>query len=129
MTNKHLLQLWILTLLLAPVVYFIFELMGTREGQVLDSIDFLLVMLILSFAFSLPTLLLAYLAQVFTSSQNFSEGTRKTMNISIAAIGLTCTLLFINGSLIPTLITVYMISLGISAMGLELFARFLTAKS
>ena len=126
MANKHLMKLWILTLLVAPFVYPIYELLVGVEGQVVTLIEVLPITLIFSIIFSLPTLLIAIFINKLTYKKNISNRIRKSINISIAVLGLICTLLIIKGSLIPTLIKIYFISTIISAIIIE---TFLTPKS
>jgi len=119
-SNKHLIKLWIITLLLAPFVYAVYELVVGVDGQVVTLLEVLPITLIFSIAFSLPTLLIAFLVNKLNSVQFFSFRVRKLINVIVAAIGLIITLLIIRGSLIPTLIKTYLISLGIAAIIMEL---------
>ena len=123
MANKHLVKLWVLTLLLAPFFYAVINLIKNVDGQIVTLLEVFPITLIFSFLFSLPTLLITYLTNKFITEQNCSTSIQKIVNISLAGIGLTCTLLIIKGSLIPTLIKTYIISLLISAIVLEIYYK------
>ena len=123
MANKHLRKLWILTLLISPFVYAVFILVIKEKGQVVSLLDLLLVTFIFSIMFSLPPFLIASLVNKITSKLRISDLNRKLINISIAGIGLICTLLYISGSTMPVLIGAYIISLIMAAILLELFFR------
>ena len=123
MANKHLRKLWILTLLISPFVYAVFILVIKEKGQVVSLLELLLVTFIFSIMFSLPPFLIASLVNKITSKLRISDLNRKLINISIAGIGLICTLLYISGSTMPVLIGAYIISLIMAAILLELFFR------
>lgn len=120
MANKHLIKLWISTLLLAPFVYAAYELAIGVEGQVVTLLEVLPITLVFSVVLSLPTLLIAVFTNKLTSNINLPNQVRKLINIILAALGLLITLLIIQGSLIPTLIKTYLISLAIGAIIIEL---------
>ena len=115
--------MWLLTLLLAPFVCAIINLIRQVEGQIVTLLEVLPITLIFSFVFSLPTLLIGFLVNKFIINQHISLWIQKFTNLIIAAIGLTCTLLIIKGSLMPTLIKTYIVSLCISAIALEMFNK------
>jgi len=123
MANRHLIKLWFLTLLIAPFVYGIYNYIVDVERQIVALFEVLPIILLFSFAFSLPTLLIAFLTNKLITNKKRSIRNQKILNILIAAVGLTCTLLIIKGSLIPTLIGTYIISLLISAITLEIYAE------
>ena len=92
MSNKHLIKLWIATLLLAPFVYAAYELAIGVEGQVVTLLEVLPITLIFSVILSLPTLLIVALTNKLTSNLNLSNRVRKLINIILAALGLLITL-------------------------------------
>lgn len=124
MATKYLIKLWLLTLLLAPFIYGIYTYFKDLTGQVVTLIEVFPVTIIFSFLMSLPTFIVALVANRVTSNQNFPSWILKAINISIALIGIPITLLLIKGSLIPTLIPTYIISLLISASLLEIYSQF-----
>lgn len=119
MLLKYLLKLWISTLLLAPIIFGIYEYFIGDSKNVLTAIELSPILFIFSILFSLPTLIVAFIVNKLTSKQNFSFHKEKVINIVIAFLGIICTLLVIKGSLIPTLIPIYMISLSIAVFILE----------
>ena len=123
MANRYLIKLWILTLLLGPFTYAVYDIVFGVEGAVITLLEVLPLTLVLSFLFSLPTLAIAFLANKIMSTYSISEWNGRLFIISIAAIGLVCTLLIIQGSLMPVLLKSYLISLALAGIILELFIK------
>lgn len=119
MANKYLLKLWIMTLLLGPFLFSLYELEPFKMDEVCDTIGIILIMIVFSIIFSLPTLLLALLVNFLTSNQQLKTWQFKLLSITIALIGLTVTLENTYGSVIPSLTYIYSISLLFSAAVLE----------
>lgn len=124
MANKHLFKLWLTTLLLAPIVYTVFMVLINVDGQILSLLEVLPMILFFSFFFSLPTLFLTYLVNKFIVRKNLIKTSHKTINGLVSTLGIVCTLLIINGSLKPSIIfyfiIIYIISLGISMITIEI---------
>ena len=120
MANKHLVNLWISTLLLAPFIHAGYELVFGVEGQIVGLLKMLPITLMFSVLLSLPTLLIVVLTNKLTSDIDLSNRSRKFLNIILAASGLFTTLFVIGGSLILTLIKTYLISLVAAALIIEL---------
>lgn len=126
MANRYLIKLWILTLVLAPFIYGLLNLIIGVDGQVVTLLEVFPITLLFSFVLSLPTLLIAYLVNKFVTNNKMKLIGLKIINILIAAIGLTLTLLILKGSLMPALIKTYIISLIIAALILETYNRLKT---
>ncbi|WP_116109177.1 hypothetical protein [Lewinella sp. IMCC34191] len=127
--NRHLVKLWGLTLLFAPFVYAVIDLADRTGDQVRASLDILLVMFVFSVVLSLPTLVIAFATTKFVLRNRLSIGMQKAVNVVIAAAGLICTLLMMDGSLVPALIKTYVISLGVAAIVLEISSRIIQGRN
>lgn len=124
MGNKYLFKLWLLTLVLTPFVYSIYETVTGSEGQMIEGwFEFLPIILLFAFVFSLPTLLVIYIVNNLISTQGFSKSSVKRINVLLALVGIVCTLLLIQGSLVIQLMPIYIIGVVISAVTIELFER------
>lgn len=120
MTNRYIIKLWILSQLLAPFLYALYELIKEIPGQVVGLLEIFPITLIFSFFFSLPTLLAIYILNRLIVKGNFSEMTNKLLIVAFTLTGIIVTLTILGGSLVPTLIMIYSTSLILSALILEI---------
>ena len=120
MTNRYIIKLWILSQLLAPFLYALYELIKEIPGQVVGLLEIFPITLIFSFFFSLPTLLAIYILNSLIVKGNFSEMTNKLLIVAFTLTGIIVTLTILGGSLVPTLIMIYSTSLILSALILEI---------
>ncbi len=108
MNENYPLQHWLTTLLLAPFLPPIYEMIfEPRSGQILSLLEVYFISLVFSFIFSLPTLFIYYLVFRFIAKRNIKPLAMKFILIVLTIMGITITLLLIGGSLVPTLIFAY----------------------
>ena len=114
MTTKRIIKLWILTLLIAPFIYAIFDLYYDIDGQVITLLEVYPISIIFSIIFSIPTLLAVLLLNKEIKKLKINGLLNKLIILALTVLGLITTLIMIGGSLIPVLTLTFTASLIVS---------------
>lgn len=105
MNQNYAIKHWLTTLLLAPFLPSVYELIFKPiSGQVVGLLEVYPITLVFSFFFSLPTLFIYFFIFKKLIKQNVNPVLTKLILISLTVIGITTTILLIGGSLSLTLI-------------------------
>ena len=104
MNHNYLLKHWFVTLVLAPLLYCLYDLTyATGSDKVIGFIALYPIVIIFSFLFSLPTVLAYFLIFRMLTKQKRSPLFTKFILISVTVIGIAITLSLIGGYLSTTL--------------------------
>lgn|SRR5690625_4407430 len=79
---------WISTLLIAPLLFFIYSFLAEDFSYISSYYEEYFLFVVLGFYFSLPTYMVYAIAFYFLKKQNFSLKKTKTILLSIAFIGI-----------------------------------------
>ena len=123
MTTKHIIKLWVLTLLVAPFIYAIYDLYYDIDGQVITLLEVYPISIIFSITFSIPTLITAWLLNKKIKKLKINDLLNKLIILALTIFGLITTLFMIGGSLIPVLTYTYTASLIISFVVWEIIEK------
>ncbi len=105
MNKNYAIKHWLTTLLLAPFLPSVYELIFKPiSGQVVGLLEVYPITLVFAFFFSLPTLVIYFLIFKMLIKQNVNPVLTKIILISLTVTGITTTILLIGGSLSLTLI-------------------------
>lgn len=124
MQNKEIIKFWGLTILLGPIVYFMYFFLHNDRGTLTANIEDILLIVVFSIILSIPTLISLFILNKIIKLVKTTKFIKRFFLLILTLIGIIGTLKIINGSIIQNLSAIYCITTITSFIIIELTTYF-----